>query len=434
MKPRTRFEHKVAAANGRLEPIKDKVIEWAFRHTLYHYAYRLPKGLTTCLDCGHQWYERGDKKCSCPNCRAELEIKDTLCRKATDKTFCSVLDIQDGMQVLRTFLLTVKYHKSQKAHIFTREVVRYWLDENGKSAVTGLCRTPGYYLDRFAGSDIELRKDCYAYQQVANFCLYPKYTFIPQLRRNGLKRSFYGIAPQKMMKALLSDSRIETLLKARRIKDFKYFINNEYRLNKCWAAYKIAMRNKYPISDIGLWADYVSMLAQCGKDIRNAYYVCPENLKNAHDKYQKKVQAIRQRELEILRQERLIRDQERREEERQNAIEQEQKFCKMKGKYFGLQFTDGKIVVSVLESIDAHYEEGKAMHHCVGSKCYYLNPNSLIMSARIDGKRIETIEISLSSFVILQCRGVCNQNSAYHDQILALVNKNMAQIRKRIAA
>ena len=434
MKPRTRFEHKVAAANGRLEPIKDKVIEWAFRHTLYHYAYRLPKGLTTCLDCGHQWHEQGKKKCSCPNCRAELEIKDTLCRKAVEKSYCSVLDIQDGMQVLRTFLLTAEYRKSRKAKIYFREVVRHWIDGNGKSAVTGLCRTMGPYLDSFAWSDIELRNDSDVYQHIASRALYPKYTLIPQLRRNGLKRSFYGIAPQKMMKALLSDSRIETLLKAGRIKDFKYFINNGYKLNECWGAYKIAMRNKYSISDIGLWADYVSMLAQCGKDIRNAYYVCPENLKNAHDKYQKKVQAIRHREWERQHQEWLIRDQKRREEERRKAIEQEQEFRDMKGRYFGLQFTDGEIVVSVLESIDTHYEEGKAMHHCVGSRGYYLNPDSLIMSARIDGKRIETIEISLSSFVILQCRGVCNQNSAYHDQILALVNKNMAQIRKRIAA
>lgn len=434
MKPRTRFQHKVAAANERLQPIKDKAVEWAFRHTLNHYAFRSPKGLTTCLDCGHKWHETGDKKCLCPKCGAELEISDTLRRKAMEKTYCSVLEIQDGMQILRTFHLTAKYHKSKAAEICIREIVRHWLDENGKSAVTGLCRTVGYYLDCFARSEIELRQDSDVYQHIANFNLYPEYDLIPQLRRNGLNDNFYDIAPQKLMKTLLYDSRMETLLKMGQIRDLKYFIDNEYRLNECWAAYKIATRNKYRISDIRLWADYVSMLLLCGKDIRNAYYVCPKNLRNEHDKYQKKIQAIRQREWEKQQQEWLIRDQKRREAEMQKAIKQEQEFKEMKGKYFGLQFTDGLIVVSVLDSIEAHYEEGKAMHHCVGSSNYCLNPQSLIMSARIDGKRVETVELSLSSFEILQSRGVCNQTTEYHDQIIALVRKNVNQVRRLAAA
>lgn len=106
----------------------------------------------------------------------------------------------------------------------------------------------------------------------------------------------------------------------------------------------------------------------------------------------------------------------------------------MKGKYFGLQFTDGTIVVSVLDSVLAHYQEGDAMHHCVGSKSYYLNPASLIMSARINGKRIETIELSLSSFKIVQSRGLQNKATEYHDRIIALVKKNVKQVRRLAAA
>ena len=74
------------------------------------------------------------------------------------------------------------------------------------------------------------------------------------------------------------------------------------------------------------------------------------------------------------------------------------------------------------------------MHHCVFSNEYYLKADSLILSATIDGKRIETIEISLKTMKVVQSRGVCNKNTEHHDQIVNLVNKNMKLIRSRMAA
>lgn len=420
MKPKTKFQYKVVAANERLQPIQDKAVKWAFRHTLKHYAFRTPKGLTTCLDCGHKWYSRNEKKCHCPKCRAELELHDTLCRKAMDKQYCSVLDTQDGMQVQRVFLLTAQYRKGKKPYYWIRETVRYWLDENGKSEVTGLRRTMGWYLDCFAWSDIELRNDNNVYRQIADSEVYPIYKTIPKLRRNGLKGDFCGANPQKLMKALLSDSRIETMMKAGNKAHIGYFLEKPQRLNECWAAYRIVLRNNYHIAEIDIWADYINMLVECGKDIRNAHYVCPADLQAAHDDYQEKI--------------RIIRERERLEENKRKALEHEQEFRDMKSKYFGLQFTDGTIVVSVLDSVLAHYQEGDAMHHCVGRESYFLNPKCLIMSARINGKRIETIELSLTSFKILQSRGLQNQNTEYHDQIIALVKKNVKQVRRLAAA
>ena len=421
MKPKTRIQYKVATANERLQPIEDKAVEWAFRHTLKHYAFRSPKNLTTCLDCGHQWREQGKKKCRCPQCGAKLEIHDTLCRKATEKSYCSVLEAQDGFQVQRVFLLTAQYHKRRRPEIHIREILRYWLNENGQRTATALKRTLGFYKDSFSlCSDIELRNDSEVFQYIADCEVYPKYTAIPKLQRNGLKGSLCGIAPQKLMKALLSDSRIETMMKTGQKKHLKYFIDNPQRLDECWTAYRIALRNNYHISDVGIWADYINMLVQCGKDIRNAHYVCPANLHSAHDHYQENI--------------RIMREREKLEENKRKALEYEQEFREMKGRYFGLEFTDGTIVVSVLDSVLAHYQEGDAMHHCVGRKNYFLNPECLIMSARINGKRIETIELSLTSFKILQSRGLQNKNTEYHDQIIALVKKNVKHVRKRMSA
>lgn len=65
------------------------------------------------------------------------------------------------------------------------------------------------------------------------------------------------------------------------------------------------------------------------------------------------------------------------------------------------------------------------MHHCVFSASYYNIPDSVILSARDkDGRRIETIEFSLTQGKVVQSRGVCNQNTEFHDRIVSLVNDN----------
>ena len=55
MKPRNRFEKAVLAESKYLRPITKTQSKWAFRECIGHFAYRLPKGRTTCMDCGHSW-------------------------------------------------------------------------------------------------------------------------------------------------------------------------------------------------------------------------------------------------------------------------------------------------------------------------------------------------------------------------------------------
>ena len=75
MKPRTKLEKAVIAQSGHLRPLATAPRRWAFRNTIDHYAYRLPKGRTTCMDCGHLWLMTGHTdKCTCPNCKAQLEV------------------------------------------------------------------------------------------------------------------------------------------------------------------------------------------------------------------------------------------------------------------------------------------------------------------------------------------------------------------------
>lgn len=113
-------------------------------------------------------------------------------------------------------------------------------------------------------------------------------------------------------------------------------------------------------------------------------------------------------------------------------MEDEERFQELKSKFFGISFTDGMIQVRTLESVQDYLTEGTELHHCVFSNEYYLKEDSLILSATIDGRRIETIEISLDTFQVVQSRGVCNKNTEYHDQIVSLVNANKRLIRQRM--
>ena len=59
---------------------------------------------------------------------------------------------------------------------------------------------------------------------VARSCAYPKMRILRQLRRNGFKGDFHGISPVRLYKALLSDPRIETLIKGGEIEVMKHFL------------------------------------------------------------------------------------------------------------------------------------------------------------------------------------------------------------------
>ena len=422
MKPRNKFEKAVLVESKRLRPITKTQTKWAFRECIDHFAYRLPKGRTTCMDCGHGWLmEKPAQTCTCPHCGARLQVKETYGRKLQLKQYFTVLTTCGAYQVLRMFLIVVGMEKGCKAQYETLEIGQYWWNGQGRKVVVGVQRTWGYYVDTFSFySPMAVRNDNEAYRYVACAPIYPKFKVTDTLRRNGFKDDFHQIAPVDLIPALLADSRAETLIKAGRIDHLRYFLNNARAFETHWQSYKIAVRNEYEIKDISLWCDYVDMLRHLGKDIHSPKYLCAKDLIAEHDR----------------RHEELRRQRERKEIERkrQKAIEDEKRFQELKSKFFGICFTDGTIQVRVLESVQAHLEEGVSMHHCVFSNEYYLKEDSLILSATIGGKRIETIEVSLQTLKVVQSRGVCNQNTEYHDQIVNLVNANCKLIRKRMKA
>ena len=139
--------------------------------------------------------------------------------------------------------------------------------------------------------------------------------------------------------------------------------------------------HKYAITDISLWCDLLYLLEKLGKDVRNPHFICPTDLKAAHDQYMEKRQAQLERERERRR---MIWEAERLERERkrlEDMAKEKDEYIRKKAAFLNLVLTDGLIIVKVLQSVDEFYEEGKAMHHCVYTNAYYNDENSLILSA-----------------------------------------------------
>ena len=421
MKPRNKFEQAVLAQSKHLRPITKAQRQWAFRECIEHYAYRLPKGKTTCMDCGHSWQMiKPTEHCTCPQCGAGLEVITTRARKLKQRQYFTVLTTSGGYQVLRMYLLIAGMEKGYQASSSVMEIGQYWWDERGRQSIVAVQRTMGHYIDSFAYySPMAIRRDNEAYRFVARCPLCPKVKLSDTLKRNGFEGKCYDIAPTSLIPALLTDSRAETLMKAGRTEPLAYFLSRARTIDKYWPAYKITLRRGYDITDIALWCDYVDMLRRLGKDTHNAHYVCPEDLQQAHDEVHRKLRARQEREQE--------------EHKRQKEQEDEARFQKLKAPFFGITFTDGTIQVRVLESVQEYIEEGQALHHCVFTNEYHLKEKSLILSARIEGKRVETIEVSLETMQVIQCRGLQNKSTEYHDRIIDLVHRNIKQIQSRVA-
>lgn len=394
MKPRNKFERQVAASNERLTAISPKAIEWGARNLIKHPAFRVPSGATTCGDCGHKFRHEGKGMyVVCPHCGHRLEIKDTLKRTHKEGSYFAVLDTIDGLQVERVFLLSAYFKKGQPVDICNTEVCRLWLNAKGQSALTSKARTIGYYRDCFNwSSKIELRPMSDVHHIIANTWYYPRYKAIPELRRNGMSGTMLDCHPFELMKALLTDARIETLMKAGNHKAVKYYLDNRSMLDKCWNSHKIATRQGYKIEDYGLWSDLIVLLDKCRRDIRNAKYICSTNLRTEHDFWLNKSTTEEEKRIKA--------------EELSKAKRKEEEFYKNKSCYFGIVIKDKDIEISVLDTIEAYQAEGEAMHHCVFKCEYYAKKNSVILLAHDrEGNRIETIEFSLTENKVVQSRG-----------------------------
>jgi hypothetical protein len=432
MKAKNKFQQRIVEASKTLPILTKSQINWGYNNAIEYIGKRSEKGKITCTKCGHSWLGAGYlvatlTDCHCPNCQTKLTVKTTRKRIFDGSYYMTIITAHKGYQVLRTVMIKSVIKIGQQAEYTHAEVMQRWIAPNGKHATFAKLRqTIGtcYYDSWIFRTPLELRSEnrnnkfyMNIYDKIQTGEIYPYQKLIPELGRSGYKKQLYGLSPFDLFHALLSDSRAETLLKAGQTGLLKFFAGNGFKcIDNYWASIRICLRDGYTVDDASIWCDYVDLLRFFQKDLHNAKYVCPADLKEEHDRYvQKKINW----QISIHR-----------EEARKKAIESEAVFREAKGRFFGIRFTDGLIQVRVLESVEEIMQEGDSLHHCVFTNSYHLKSDSLILSACIEGKRVETVELSLSKLKVLQSRGACNKNTEYHERIIKLVEKNISLIRK----
>lgn len=444
MKPRTKLEKLVAGLSEKLPAITKAQEEWAKEHVFDHVAYKCKDELW-CSECGKMWVDTSNSelgatvladKTECPYCHHQLDVKVSRKQKDHEEAYMSILQVKGGFQVIRHILCWKNARKGTiLVHYDFTEVVQEWISEDGMRTIlaipmnTGsngwIYSTPLSIKSEYGSGCWNYRGDLYAIWGE----LYPRKELLPELKKRGLGKRFPDVNPSKLIRDLLKGGNdAELCIKTGQISMLKHMYKTGFSQLRYKPSFNICNRNHYVIKDASLWEDYMSLLAYFGKDLRNAHYVCPKNLKVAHDRLLEKKNA---REAKL----RQDRDRMKAIRKREKLMKDMAGFYKRMEKFFGMKITDGNIVICPLESITQFYQEGKAMHHCVYKLEYYNRPECLILSAKdSDGKRIETIEVNLKTLDIVQSRSVCNGVSKYHDRIVELVRRNMNLIRQKMIA
>ena len=340
--------------------------------------------------------------------------------------YFAIFEVVGDWQVIRMFM----YRSYTKKQEWLHEPLRYWIKKDGSSVIE--CKNRqclgNWYIDAWiTDSDMCIRRNGGS-RDVRN--LYADHikirSLIPELKRtkfyanNTLVRN---LMPFWLVKSLLSNNRLETFFKLRQkwlTWKFYHYDDDDKLTDNMWNSIRIALKHGYhwdTKEEINDWVDMIRDLEYLGLDTRNPHYICPAYLKEAHQHW-----------IEVARKKSNL---ERLEQERKSVAKYEPTFHKNRKNFLDMVFSDNEIIITTIPTAMAIKEEGIAMHHCVGG--YYNKTNSLILSAKVDGKRMETIEVNLTTFELVQSRGLQNQSTEYHDRIVNLVNSNMNEIRRRKA-
>lgn len=427
MKAKTKLQVRVKMLSEGLRRITKDQAKWSYEHCLPHLAYA-NKSSAFCLDCGKTFSLDLiiRKKAICPKCKTKLDVEFTRKTTNSEVNYFAITQIVEEFQVAEYFELRANYRKGEKVKYFLNAILEDWILPNGRVIKIGMQHNTSWYCDTWSGNwEIrENNKFRNYYEYSGRYDVYarkyhPDSVIKPEYKKIGINKNLSGLTLPEAINIVPNNPKAETLLKAKRFELLEKIPTEEMRIGKYWSSIKIVLRNRYKITDVGIWFDYLHLLSYFGKDLHNAMYVCPKNLKKEHDRYVEK-KRIRQRKEEL----------ERRRLEIQAA---EDAFKSKIERFLGFQVKSGNIIIKVLETVKEFETEGDILKHCVFENEYYAKEQSLILSARINNVPIETIEVNLEKMKIEQSRGMGNKPSEYNQKIVSLVKRNLPQIRKIVA-
>lgn len=202
---------------------------------------------------------------------------------------------------------------------------------------------------------------------------------------------------------------------------FKYFDLEDEIKPQYLAAYKIAARHKYEQRNDDLWHDLVLYLIRLNRDVHNPFYVCPDDLAQAHH----------QCHMQVMRKE----DKLKYEQELAKAIEENEAYIKVCKRFLDIVLQAKNLTIRPLRSVEEFVQEGQIMHNCVYHMGYYKKPQTLILSAQDNQKKhVATIRMNTTNWEIVELRGPFNQDCDRANEIKQLIKSNIKLFKKAAIA
>lgn len=461
MKPRSKIEREALSLHDKYSRLTPAVIEWVRSHkpSGVKSPYASIKGdKRWCPVCGKTFDsdKAGGEKVECPHCGALLElerptpvytyegsckgVRRTQTKRFLHTEYYEQLCVCRGWQVDRIIYCDwecVKGHPAKAVSIFTPYEI--WFNPvRGKRVIlsqstvpfAGWRRCPWSWCDK----SFSVKRPSEFYEDWIISDVYPRRNILPYFKERGFcsfdRRStyitynnrtrFYTIDSAKVLNALLEkEGRVEKLIKMGESGLARLLIDGspseKKRISEHWDSLMIAHRHRYEAENIRDYLDYLGQLKALGRDLRNPFYICPEDFGEAHTRATEALQRMREKEA--------------RERRLRESREHDETYIKAHKKWLGLSLRSAHLTYRTIQSAIELSKEGEAMHHCVGG--YWNKDDSLILTARnaVTDERVETVEIDLRKWTIIQSRAVCNGTSEYHDEILAFLNLSMDSIK-----
>lgn len=447
MKARTKEQKKILSLSKKLKPISESAKEYAYKHCFPNVGLYWKRGEVWCQCCGHRSHLDASElgvvvgvydNYVCPECGRKLKLEYYRGKQTNVSRYFTLFQVYKEYQVIRTFEVSRRNGGNKHTDYGCVELWQNWIGKKGKETVIGLdYKRSMYHFSWVYNGEMNVKmhnggaSGYISYEDVFDITgnmFYSRGGVTKLLKRNGwsmdiLKEKEIEVIP--LMKSLIKmdDAFVEELVKHKQygILSFCQHAGGHWKDRTQWQhAIRICERNKYIVDDGSLYMDYLELLRYFLLDTHNAKYVCPGNLREEHDR--------------LLNRKNKVEAKKKLEEEMKQARMFEEQYRERMKAFFGLSFGSEDIRISPLKSVEEFAEEGRAMHHCVYAMGYYdgkRHPDSLIMSAKDkEGNRLETIEVDTKLWKIIQSRGVCNQNSPRHEDIVRLVTNYMPLLRK----
>jgi len=412
MKPRNKKEVEVSDLYLLLPQITSAQKKDARKRAIKHVGYRTPT-TTTCMTCGNQFKTYHNKyKCTCGY---TLSIIDTMKRSHVTNGYYGIIDTISNYQVIRVFYVSQTCIKKQQASYFVFEVCCQFLNEKGRLFIISHLTSGNWNRSWNFGSKWEIRNYNKYIHDIDFNAIYSKINVLPIIRRNGFDNYFGGLTPVYLFHRLLTKPHFETLWKAKQFYLAEYYCWNHYDVADYIASVKCVIRNNYIVTD-KIWLDHIKILKELGKDVHNAKYVCPVNLSEEHLIYTAKLKRLQDRQAY---------------EERKRLIkEHDIEYQKWVNPFLSLVFEKDGITINVLKSVQEFYEEGEKHKHCIFLNKYYEQTDTLCFKAEVEGTSVENIAYNLARKKVDHAAGYKNEETAYHDKIINLINNNKSKINK----